>query len=100
MIGPEQPHKPSSDYIHPLICPHLSPLQVLSCSDLGLNQVIAVDGRGHCHLGQTAADELKHGHLSRGILHSHAVRTQAKVGAAAIDLLADRIVQVTVHDLL
>lgn len=84
----------------PSACPHLSPLQVLSPSDLGLNQVIAVDGGGHGHPGQTAADELKHCHLSRGILHSNTVGTQAQVGAAAGDLLADRIIQVTVNDLL
>lgn len=79
--------------------PYLGTLQVLSPSDLGLDQVIAVDGGGNGHLGKTAADELKHRHLSRGILHGYAVRTQAQVGAAAVDLLPCWIIQVTIDNL-
>ena len=59
-----------------------------------------MDGGGHGHLGQPAADELKHGHLRSRILHAHAVRTQAQVRASTADLLPRGIVQVTIHDLL
>lgn len=71
---------------------HLRPLQVLSSSNLSLNQMIAVDGGGDSHLGQTTANELKHCHLSRGILHGHPVGTQAQVRAATIDLLPSWVV--------
>lgn len=84
----------------PSAYPDLSPLQVLSSSNLSFNQVIAVDRGGNGHLGQAAADELQHGHLGRGVLHGHAVRTQPQVSAAAVDLLPCRIIQVAVHDLL
>lgn len=83
-----------------LVCPHLSPLQVLNPSDLSLNQMITVDGGGNRHLGQTTADELKHRHLSCSVLHSHAVWTQTQIGAATVDLLACWVIQVTVHNLL
>lgn len=62
--------------------------------------MVTVDGGGDGDFGQAAADELQHGHLSGGVLHGHAVGTQAQVGAAAIDLLAGWVVQVTVDDLL
>lgn len=77
---------------------HLSPLQVLSPSNLSLNQVITVDGGGDRHLGETTADELKHCHLSSGILHGHAVRSQAQISASAINVLPFRVIQVTVHN--
>jgi len=59
-----------------------------------------VDGGGHGHTGQPAADELKHGHLCGGILHGHAVGPQPQVGAPAVDFLVVGVVQVTVHNLL
>lgn len=62
--------------------------------------MIAVDGGRHSHFWQPAADELEHRHLSSSILHGHAVRTQAQVGAAAIDLLVVGVIEVTVHNLL
>lgn len=62
--------------------------------------MVAVDGGGDGDPGQAAADELQHCHLSGGILHGHAVGPQAQVRAAAIDLLAGWVIQVTVDDLL
>lgn len=59
-----------------------------------------MDGGGHGHPRQAAADELEHRHLSRGILHGHAVGTQAQVGATAVDFLVVGVIEVTVHDLL
>lgn len=41
-----------------------------------LNQVVAVDGRGHRRLGQARRDELQHRHLRSSILHRHAVCTR------------------------
>lgn len=62
--------------------------------------MITVDGGGDRHPGQTTADELKHCHLSSSVLHGHTVWTQAQIGAAAINLLPYRVIQVTIHDLL
>lgn len=84
----------------PPVSSHLSPLEVLSPSNLRFNQVIAVDGGGNSHFWQAAANELKHGHLGCGILHGHTVRTQAQIRPAAVDLLSCWIVQVAIYDLL
>lgn len=54
--------------------------------------MVAVDGGGDGDPGQAAADELQHGHLSGGVLHGHAVGTQAQVRAAALNLLARGVV--------
>lgn len=62
--------------------------------------MIAMNGGGHGHPGQATADELQHGHLGRGVLHGHAVRVQAKVRSATVDVLSVGLSQVTVHDLL
>ena len=58
-----------------------------------------MDGGGHSHLREAAADELQHGHLGSGILHGHAIGTQPQVGAAAVDLLVVGIIEVAVHNL-
>lgn len=58
-----------------------------------------MDGGGHSHLRQAAADELQHRHLRCGVLHGHAIGPQPQVGAAAIDLLVVGIVEVAVHNL-
>lgn len=62
--------------------------------------MVAVDGGGHGHPGQAAADELEHGHLGRGVLHGHAVRVQTQVRPATVDVLGVGVSQVAVHDLL
>lgn len=80
--------------------PHLCSGQILHSSSLGLDQVITVDGGGHSHPGQAAADELEHRHLGGGILHGHAVGTQSQVSAAAVNLLVVGVIEVAVHDLL
>jgi hypothetical protein len=41
-----------------------------------------VDGGGHHGLGQAAADELQHGHLSGGVLHRHTVCAAAAAASA------------------
>lgn len=91
---------PDLNGICPIYITDLCPFQVLDPASLGLDQVVAVDGGGHGHFGQAAADELQHGHLGRGVLHSHAVGPQTQVRAAPVDLLAVGVVQVTIHDLL
>lgn len=74
--------------------------QILHSSDLRLNQVIAVNGGGHRHPGQAAADELEHCHLGRGVLHGHAVGMKSQVSATAVDLLVVGVIEVAVHDFL
>ena len=46
----------------------LGPVQILLALNLGLDQVVAVDGGGDRHLGETRRDELEHGHLGSGVL--------------------------------
>ena len=46
----------------------LGPVQILLALNLGLDQVVAVDGGGHRHLVETRRDELEHGHLGSGVL--------------------------------
>jgi len=79
---------------------HLRSGQIRHSSGLGLDQVVAVNGGGHGHVRQAAADELEHRHLGRGVLHGHAVGPQPQVSAPAVDLLRVGVVEVAVHDLL
>ena len=46
----------------------LGPVQILLALNLSLDQVVAVDGGGDRHLGETRRDELEHGHLGSGVL--------------------------------
>ena len=62
--------------------------QVLVAAELGLDQVVAVDGRGHLDFGQARRDELQHGHLGRRVLHGHAVRSQLQIRRAAHNVLS------------
>ena len=59
-----------------------------------------MDGGGHRHAGQPAADELQHGHLGSGVLHGHTVGPQPQVSAPTVDILVVGVIQVTVHNLL
>ena len=68
-------------------------------ADLGLDQVVAVHGRGHGSLGETGGHELQQRHLGRGVLHGDAVGVEVVVGAAALDVLV-RIGEVVDQDLL
>lgn len=79
---------------------HFSSGQIFGASSLRLDQMIAVDRRGHSHTRQAAADELQHGHLSRGVLHSYTVGTQTQVSATAVDVLVVGVIEVAVHNLL
>ncbi len=62
--------------------------------------MVTVDGGGHGHFRQAAADELEHRHLGCSVLHGHAVGMQTEVSAAAVDLLVVGVFEVAVHDLL
>ena len=57
-------------------------------ADLGLDQVVAVDRRGHGRLGQAGGHELQQRHLGGGVLHGDAVGVEVVVAAAPLDLLA------------
>lgn len=62
--------------------------------------MITVNGGGHSHPWQATADELEHCHLGRSVLHGHAVRMQAQVSSATVDILIVGVSQVSIHDLL
>ena len=78
----------------------LGPRQVLVALNLSLDEMVAVDGGGHGHLGQATADELQHGHLGGGVLHGHAVRSEAEVAGASLYVLPGGVIEVGVEDLL
>lgn len=74
--------------------------KILGTTNLGLDQVIAVDSSGVGNLIHASRHELKDSHLSGGILASNTVRSQLEVALATLDVLAMRVVQVRVEDLL
>ena len=49
---------------------------------LGLDEVVAVHGGRHRHLGQARGHELQQRHLRGGVLHGHAVGVEVGVGTA------------------
>ena len=51
-------------------------------ADLGLDEVVAVDGGGHGDLGQAGGHELQQRHLRRGVLHGDAVGVEVGVADA------------------
>jgi hypothetical protein len=75
-------------------------VKILLTTDLSLDQVIAVDGGRVGDLVHAGAHELKDSHLGGGILASNAIRAKLEVRATTLDLLAMRIVQVRVENLL
>lgn len=74
--------------------------QVLLATDLGLNQVVTVDGGRSGDAGHAGAHELEDGHLGGGILASNSVGAELEVAGATLDLLTVGVVQVRVENLL
>ena len=54
----------------------------------GLDEVVAVHGGGHGHLGEAGGHELQQRHLGGGVLHGDAVGVEVGVAAAPLELLA------------
>lgn len=74
--------------------------KILGTANLGLNQVVAVDG-GRVGNGRHASrHELENGHLGGGILASNAVGAELEVGNTTLNLLLVGVVQVRVKNLL
>lgn len=74
--------------------------KILLTTNLGLNQVVTVDG-GRVGDGiHTSRHELEDGHLSSGVLASNAVGTELEVRLATLDFLAVRVIQMRVENLL
>ena len=67
---------------------------------LGLDEVVAVHGGGHGHLGEAGGHELQQRHLGGGVLHGDAVGVEVGVAAAPLELLALRVAEVVDEDLL
>lgn len=74
--------------------------QILGTANLGLDEMVAVDGGGVGNRGHASRHELEDGHLGGGILAGDAIRAESEVGDTTLDLLALRVVQVRVEDLL
>ena len=68
--------------------------------DPGLDEVVAVHGRGDLHLREPRAHELEEGHLGRRVLHGHPIDPELGVGVAPFEGLALGIGQVVEEDLL
>ena len=77
-----------------------SACKILGTSDLGLNQVVAVDGGWVCDGWHAGGHELKDSHLCGGILASNTIWAESQVRDTTLDLLSVWIVQVRVEDLL
>ena len=74
--------------------------KILGTTHLSLNQVVTVYG-GRVGNGRHASrHELENGHLGGGILAGDAVGPQPEVGDAPLDVLAVRVVEMGVEDLL
>lgn len=74
--------------------------EILRTTDLGLNQVVAMYGGRIGDRGHASRHELENGHLRRGILTGHTVRTELEVRRTTFDLLTVGVVQMGVEDLL
>ena len=74
--------------------------KILRATNLGLDQVIAVNGGGVGDGGHAGGHELEDGHLSGGILASDTIRAQLQVGLSTLNLLTMRVIQVRIDDLL
>jgi len=61
--------------------------------------MVAMDGGGHGDALASGLHELQQGHLRRGVLHGDAVRSQIDPAAAARDVGARRIIEVSEEDL-
>ena len=75
-------------------------LEILGTANLGLNQVVAVDGAGVGDRGHAGRHELEDSHLCGGILAGNTVGSQLEIGNATLDLLAVGVIQVRVENLL
>ena len=76
------------------------PLKILGTADLRLDQVIAVYSRGVGDGRHTSRHELQDRHLRGGVLTGDAVGTKLQVGRAPLNILAVRVIEVRVQDLL
>lgn len=74
--------------------------QILVAANLGLNQMVAVNGGRVGNRGHARGHELEDGHLSSGILARNTIRAQSQVRGATLNLLSVRIIQMRVEDLL
>lgn len=74
--------------------------QILGATNLGLNQMVTVDGGGVGNRGHAGRHELHDGHLGSGVLASNAVGAQLEVGDTTLNVLTVRVVQVRIQNLL
>lgn len=78
----------------------LSSCKILLTTNLGLNQVVTVDGGGGSDRGHTCRHELQNGHLGGGILASNAVRAELEIRGTTLNLLSVGVVKMRVENLL
>ena len=89
----------AQEVVH-LLVDRVCSFKILLATNLGLDKMVAVDGRGSCNAWHAGAHELQDSHLSRGVLASNSVRAELEVALATLDLLSMRVVQMRVEDLL
>src|SRR5690606_1622112 len=78
----------------------LSTSQILGATNLGLNQVVTVDGGGSLDTVNSSRHELENCHLGSGVLASNAVRAELEVGLSTLDVLVVGIIKMGVENLL
>ena len=74
--------------------------QILLTADLGLDEMVTVDGGGSGDGRKTGRHELEDGHLGGGVLASYTVGTELEIAGATLNLLAVGVVQMRVENLL
>lgn len=74
--------------------------KILLTTNLGLNEMVAVDSGGVGNRLHASGHELEDSHLGGGILAGHAVGSQLQVRFSTLDLLAMGIVKMRVENLL
>jgi len=77
----------------------LSSGKIFHAANLGLDQMVAVDGGRVCNGGHAGRHELENSHLGGGILASHTIRAELEVRHTTLDLLAVGIVEMGVENL-
>ena len=74
--------------------------KILLTTNLGLNQVVTVDGGRGSDGGHASGHELQNSHLSSGVLASDTVGAHLEVRLSTLDVLSMRIIKVRVQNLL
>ncbi|KAF8954574.1 hypothetical protein BDZ97DRAFT_1864540, partial [Flammula alnicola] len=74
--------------------------EILDAANLGLDQVVTVDGGGDGGGVHSSGHELEQGHLGSSILARNTIRTKFQVANTPHNVLVGRVVKMTIENLL